>query len=481
MSKDIIKDTDIPNNNNNTNVDDEQLSHSSTETSGSNKITKPFHFLIFGIGSLLAWNVILSDIDFFDYFLKDTGLPSPTLIFPFLNFALNITFQFIIVSTKKKYSYRSQLILTLSLLMLTMILLPLVVLIFNPTTGYILSCVIIFLQGLVSAICSSSFFGLVSYFKTQYIVMLSTGQGVSGILMNVIKYVLLLTVPRPNEGDSDYKSKERNAYIIEAIIYFSIAFLILLGCLVSLLVSYANKDFIKDLRTTDEIVIIMKGSGKQHKRFIDIEVDAMHKQPLLLNESNSKEITDNNDDSSNNNNNNTYSFISLIKTLIEVNLLIMTSYIITFTVFPSALLKPNLFGLSTGWKFNTLTTLFNVFDTLGRKIISSFKPNKKVLYMTTILRSILIVLIPLNYFIEVANMNALIVSVFLIFNSVFLGVTNGICTSLSYALAPRMVEDKLKGKSGASVSFFNILGIFIGTCLAFGMIEVINLISAYIS
>ena len=189
MSKDIIKDTDIPNNNNNTNNDDEQLSHSSTETSGSNKITKPFHFLIFGIGSLLAWNVILSDIDFFDYFLKDTGLPSPTLIFPFLNFALNITFQFIIVCTKKKYSYRSQLILTLSLLMLTMILLPLVVLIFNPTTGYILSCVIIFLQGLVSAICSSSFFGLVSYFKTQYIVMLSTGQGVSGILMNVIKYV----------------------------------------------------------------------------------------------------------------------------------------------------------------------------------------------------------------------------------------------------------------------------------------------------
>ena len=475
MSKDIIKDTEIPNNNNN---DDEQLSHSSTETSGSNKITKPFHFLIFGIGSLLAWNVILSDIDFFDYFLKDTGLPSPTLIFPFLNFALNITFQFIIVCTKKKYSYRSQLILTLLLLMLTMILLPLVVLIFNPTTGYILSCVIIFLQGLVSAICSSSFFGLVSYFKTQYIVMLSTGQGVSGILMNVIKYVLLLTVPRPSEGDKDYRSKERKAYIIEAIIYFSIAFLILLGCLVSLLISYANKDFIKDLRTTDEMVSIMKGSGKQHKRFIDIEVDAMHKQPLLLSESNNKEITGDNDV---NNNNNTYSFISLIKTLIEINLLIMTSYVITFTVFPSALLKPNLFGLSTGWKFNTLTTLFNVFDTLGRKIISSFKPNKRVLYITTILRSILIVLIPLNYFIEVANMNIIIVSVFLTFNSVFLGVTNGICTSLSYALAPRMVEDKLKGKSGASVSFFNILGIFIGTCLAFGMIEVINLISAYIN
>ena len=104
-----------------------------------------------------------------------------------------------------------------------------------------------------------------------------------------------------------------------------------------------------------------------------------------------------------------------------------------------------------------------------------------MLYITTILRSILIVLIPLNYFIEVANMNIIIVSVFLTFNSVFLGVTNGICTSLSYALAPRMVEDKLKGKSGASVSFFNILGIFIGTCLAFGMIEVINLISAYIN
>ena len=461
---------------------DEQLSQSSTETSGINKITKPICFLIFGIGSLLAWNVILSDIDFFDYFLKDLGLPSPTLIFPFLNFALNITFQFIIVCTKTKFSYLSQLKLSLSLLMLAMILLPLVVLVFSPKTGYFLSCTIILLQGFVSAVCSSSFFGLVSYFKTKYIVMLTTGQGVSGILMNVIKYILLLTVPRPSEGDSEYESKERKAYIIEAIIYFSIAFFILLGCLMCLLVSYRNKDFIKDLRGTDEMEFIMTSiqdmktadememTMKSNRR--ELELDVIQQQPLLKeNELQQKETKNDNGD-------NSYSFISLIKTLIEVNLLIMASYAVTFIVFPSALLRSSLFGMSMGWKFNTLTTLFNVFDTLGRKIISSFQPTKKALYITTILRAVLVVFIPLNYFLEITKVNSAFVSVFLIFNSVFLGVTNGICTSLAYAIAPSLVEDKLKGKSGASVSFFNILGIFMGTCLAFGMTKIIDAISA---
>ena len=220
----------------------------STSTSKSNRFPKHFNFLIFGIGSLLTWNVILSDIDFFDYFFKEVNLPAPTLIFPFLNYALNITFQFIVVCVKTKYTFRNSLILTLSLLMLVMILLPTVVLVSSAKVGYFLVCTIIFLGGFVNAICTSSFFGLVSYFKVKYIVMLSTGQGVAGILMNIIKYILLATVPRPSKGDEDFDEKERKAYIIEAIIYFVIAFLIVCGCLISLLVSYRNKDFLKDLK-----------------------------------------------------------------------------------------------------------------------------------------------------------------------------------------------------------------------------------------
>jgi hypothetical protein len=60
------------------------------------KLTKPI-FLLFGIGALLAYNAFLTELPFFDYFLKDL---SPAKTIPFLNFVLNITFQFLILWKK---------------------------------------------------------------------------------------------------------------------------------------------------------------------------------------------------------------------------------------------------------------------------------------------------------------------------------------------------------------------------------------------
>ena len=53
-------------------------------------------FLIFGIGGLLTWNAILSDLDFFNYYLPDAPI-KPDVIYPFMNFALNILFQFVLI------------------------------------------------------------------------------------------------------------------------------------------------------------------------------------------------------------------------------------------------------------------------------------------------------------------------------------------------------------------------------------------------
>ena len=48
-----------------------------------------------------------------------------------------------------------------------------------------------------------------------------------------------------------------------------------------------------------------------------------------------------------------------------------------------------------------------------------------------------------------------------------LALTNGMATSLCFGLAPSLVPDKIKGRAGGSISFFNIFGIFLGTCVAF--------------
>ena len=49
----------------------------------------------------------------------------------------------------------------------------------------------ILLQGFLNAITVNSFFGLVSYFPIDIIISMSSGQGIAGILMNFIQYIVL--------------------------------------------------------------------------------------------------------------------------------------------------------------------------------------------------------------------------------------------------------------------------------------------------
>ena len=67
-------------------------------------------------------------------------------------------------------------------------------------------------------------------------------------------------------------------------------------------------------------------------------------------------------------------------------------------------------------------------------------------------------------------------SVFLLINTIVLGITHGFCTSLAFSLAPLFVKDKLKGRAGSSVSLFLVSGIFTGTCCAFIMDVIITAI-----
>ena len=127
--------------------------------------------------------------------------------------------------------------------MITLILLPLSVILFDQKLGFYLSCGVVLLQGFINAVCLSSFFGLVSYFPVENIVMLSTGQGVAGILMNVIKYITLVSL-------TGFEEKDQN--IIGTLIFFSISAVIMFICFIFVLLAYKNNYFIDVLRSTDE-------------------------------------------------------------------------------------------------------------------------------------------------------------------------------------------------------------------------------------
>ncbi len=449
----------------------ESSSTSSVEVPGSDKDKRIIKicFVFFGIATLLVFNALLSDIDFFNHY-QATETRNPSVIYPFLNFILNILFQFVIICSKKKKKYKNPLILSIVFQLIALILLPVSVLCFEKKSNvsFYFTSGIVFIMGYITAVCTSYFMGLASHFPVENIVSLSLGQGLAGILMNVLKYLTLIFLP-VKEGDPN----EEKMINLGTLVFFSVSGLVMIICFIFLVIAYNNEYFIAVLEKCGQIgniataptienppqmperdYLLPKGLDDTTRSSIRDSID----NTVLVNQMQTLETEDDK----------TNSFLFLIKQLMDINILIFLAYVVTFTVFPGACLQPALFGLNDHWKPNTVVTIFNIFDTLGRKCVSFFKPRKWMLWIATLIRFVFLFSIPYDDYLDHKGY-AQASSILLIGNVVFIAFTNGIATSLAYALGPKCVRSYLKGKAGSSVSFFNIVGIFTGTVAAFGM------------
>ena len=417
-------------------------------------------FIIFGTGSLLAWNAILSDISFFMYF---QGKYDPSTSFAFCNFALNIAFQLIMIWKKQILPYKIQLIIGLIASIFSLLSLPIVVVNFekDSLTGFILSAGIILIQGLVNALCMSGFFGLTSFFPREMIISLSTGQGISGILMNIIGYIVLASV---NTGDDDNNAK------LGAIIYFSISGFILLLTLITLIFAFKTEYFRYYLGKTKDF--------ESKSQQIESEIENQPITKASISDKSTAELIEKVNESAEKKEEITFS--QLFKSLYEIDLLSCFIYIITFSLFPSVSISQRLF--KTGkYRAIIIITIYNVGDTFGRFIMSSIKFTRGLAYTIICGRSILVLTLILNFYCDMKlGMDPTVSSILLIIYVSILAITNGMGTTICLGLAPTMVPNSMKGRAGSSVSFFNILGIFLGTCVAFMTKYIINQIGVYV-
>ena len=413
-------------------------------------------FIIFGIGSLLAWNAILSDISFFIFY---QGKYDPPTSFAFFNFFLNIAFQFVMIWNKQLISFKTQLLFGLIASIITLVALPIVVSSFekNSLKGFIITGVIVVFQGLVNAFCCNGFYALVSFFPIEQIIALSSGQGISGILMNVIEYVILASI---NTGD------EAKNHKIGAVIFFSISGFILLINLVILLFAFKTEYFqfylskTKDFNTNNNTIegkirnegITTRSTGGNEK---EEKLTENEKEEKLM--ENATPIVKERHE---------VNFCELFFLLYDVDLLSCYIYIVTFALFPSVSISQRLFDFDK-YRQITIITIYNVFDTVGRSVVSKIKPTKILSYIVICGRSILLFTLIFNHYLDMKADTHTIYSICLMLNVSILALTNGIGTSLTFGLAPTLVPDELKGRAGGSIGFFNILGIFLGTCLAF--------------
>ena len=401
-------------------------------------------FILFGVASLLGWNALLTELKFFNNFLSDM---KPYVSFSFLNYILNILFLFLMMWKKNLFSLKFQLIGGIIGSIIFLILIPTCTILLekNSLINQIITGSLIVLMGFINALCSGGFFNFVSYFPLEMIVALSTGQGFSGIAMNILQYIVLVSV---TVDDDDKK------YTIQAWIFFAISSLILLLCLIILLISFNSKYFQYYLNKANNQVKDDATSG------------------LIIGEEGNDEFSDKTPTPNPGGEQKEVSFKELFKKLWDLNLIMTYIYIVTFALFPNASINQKMFGLEGDYSTNTVILVYNVFDTIGRYLVAKVKPTKKLNLIVNLGRSILLFTLVFNYYcqqtINGPGWNINVTSILLIINVGLLAVTNGIGTTLCFGLAPNQVEDEYKGQAGTSLSFFLIVGIFLGSCCAFG-------------
>ena len=359
----------------------------------------------------------------------------------------------------------------------------------SEKVGFGLMCVSILLTGCASAITQSCFYGIMAFFPVANIILFSAGSAVCGILMNVIRYILLASI----KGDD-----EKNNQIVGAWIFFSISALVMLITLIFVLVTYRVEYFIYLLQNTDEVTadmlkLIHREENKATENIVpNTEREINHNQPDVISvntpsEEDNVEIpkkdsnvvissTKEEDSQTEENPNTIKSFLEIVKDTLSIDILLCVTYIVTFTVFPGTCLKPRFFSLKNGWASTTVMLIFNIFDTIGRQILSFFKPRKSILYVVALSRIILVITLPLNVFSDRSEKfgDRTGNGIFLVINMILLSFTNGLASSLAFALAPEQVENEKKGRASKCVGFFNIFGIFLGTCLAFAMDAIVG-------
>lgn len=409
------------------------------ETTFGNKLI----FLLFGIGALLTYNAFLTELPFFNKYLTDF-VPGKTI--PFLNFTLNITFQLLIICKKDLFELKKQLFIGLISSIILLILIPLMVtsLPENSIQNMIVTSILILIMGFINALLTSGFYALASFFPTEIIVSLNTGMAVAGILMNVIQYIVLISI-------------DNTKIDIIALTFFSISGFILLLCLIILIFQFKTIYFKFYLKPLDKTVIEDNSekltSGASDSEKITSDKDSTKKQNIEM------------------------GFYEMFKVLRAIDLLGMYIYIVTASLYPNLMINLNLFNMENSYNINTILLLINICDTIGRYMVVKVNPTKILTSIVILSRTIIIGTCFLNFYLQKQDVNINSTSIFVLFNIIALAITNGVGTSLCFRIAPTLVEDEYKGQAGASISFFATLGTFLGTILAFLTDYIMGLLS----
>lgn len=142
----------------------------------------------------------------------------PEYSYPLMNSLFCGIPQFILT----KYNFKiTRILLTLSLVISisSLILIPFCVYYIQGTFSFILTSLLIVIQSIACSVLNNGYFDLASFLPVKYVIGMSTGQGISGIFMNLIRYGIIFAMGDKADDTSLLKS---------AVIFFCFSGFILL-------------------------------------------------------------------------------------------------------------------------------------------------------------------------------------------------------------------------------------------------------------
>eukprot|EP00340_Litonotus_pictus_P006897 CAMPEP_0170514870 /NCGR_PEP_ID=MMETSP0209-20121228/1395_1 /TAXON_ID=665100 ORGANISM="Litonotus pictus, Strain P1" /NCGR_SAMPLE_ID=MMETSP0209 /ASSEMBLY_ACC=CAM_ASM_000301 /LENGTH=300 /DNA_ID=CAMNT_0010799125 /DNA_START=413 /DNA_END=1315 /DNA_ORIENTATION=- len=290
----------------------------------------------------------------------------------------------------------------------------------------------------------STVFGVSGFFPFKFIIGVSAGNGIVGIAMGVIRYLIILGYGT---------STDRSNIIRGSVWFFGLATLTMLAAVLMVPVMVKHPYYKVHFYKSGELDKEEYQECLEQYEFVS-ETHLITEEELQAMETGNKRTA--------------YEYFKILMVkLYDLNFMIFLNFLITFTVFPGLCMHLSLFKLAPAWYFNTVVFIFNVFDTIGRYLPNYTKMSLHTLKLCIVIKVFLFILFGIFFVLDKYHyIGVTISSLITIVLMTGLGLTNGYLASKCFYYAPQQVDNELKGRAASSISFFLVTGIFTGTLFA---------------
>lgn len=174
--------------------------------------------LLIGVGPLLPWNAFITAADFFTHVYST--FPFMFVVGMFYGFASCVFLLIMIFFSEKLGTFVQRLLVGFVLDIVALILVPIVANFMDPSISVWLCLLCAGATGAGTAITFSSAIGMSSLFGSRAVAASMTGNGVSGIIIAVIRVATKAALPANDRG-----------YSLSGIIYFVVAGVFVIVCM----------------------------------------------------------------------------------------------------------------------------------------------------------------------------------------------------------------------------------------------------------